>query len=187
MYSRLRVHFIIGGALILALSCVVFAQGGGSQSELSPLQRLDVMRSKLDSMRRSLNSAIAALDAQSGKSDKDKKNLDDPAQRLRGLDRDVGTLLSEVNDLRGKQERAERYDQTALDRLETAVKELDTRVQGGLQSTAASRAASATAGTTKQPKKKKGKFLGLFGGGDNDKYEELTGTVAPGRDRVLFE
>ena len=187
MHSRLRVQFIIGAALILALSCVVFAQGGGPQSELSPLQRLDVMRSKLDSMRRSLNSAISALEAQSGKSDKDKKNPDHPAQIMRGLDKEVGALLSEVNDLRGKQERSERYDQTALDRLETSVKELDAKVQAGLQSTAASRAVSVNAGTAKQPKKKKGKFLGLFGGGGDDKYEELTGTVAPGRDRVLFE
>jgi len=36
-------------------------------------------------------------------------------------------------------------------------------------------------------KKKKGRFFGLLGGGGDDKYEELTSTVAPGRDRVLFE
>ena len=59
----------------------------------------------------------------------------------------------------------------------------------GLQATAGARAAngSQNVASTQQKKKKKGKFLGLFGGGSDDKYEELTGTVAPGRDRVLFE
>ena len=77
-------------------------------------------------------------------------------------------------------------DPTLLDQLETQVAELNTRVESGLQATASARAgASASAAPAK--KKKKGKFLGIFGGGDNDKYEDLTGTVAPGRDRVLFE
>ena len=34
--------------------------------------------------------------------------------------------------------------------------------------------------------KKKKKFLGIFGGGGSDEYEELIGTVTPGRDRELF-
>ncbi len=188
MHSRFSAYLVICAALILGLGSSAFAQGGGSQSDLSPLQRLDVMRSKLDSLRRSLNSAISALEAQSGsQSEKEKKNVDDPRQRLRGLDKEVGSLLSEINDLRGKQERSERYDQTALDRLEASVLDIDTRVQRGLQATASVRTTAANPKTTSTGKKKKGRFFGLFGGGDNDKYEELTGTVAPGRDRVLFE
>src|SRR6185503_18632774 len=45
---------------------------------------------------------------------------------------------------------------------------------------------TAAVSTAAPKKKKKGKFFGLFGSGD-EKYAELTGTVAPGRDRVLFE
>ncbi len=188
MHCRSSVHLVICAVLIVGLGSAAFGQAGGSQSELSPLQRLDVMRSKLDSMRRSLNSAIAGLEAQGAtQSDKEKKNADDPRQRLRGLDKEVGSLLSEINDLRGKQERSERYDQTALDRLETSVLDMDTRVQRGLQATASVRTTAANAKTAPKGKKKKGRFFGLFGGGDNDKYEELTGTVAAGRDRVLFE
>ena len=38
-----------------------------------------------------------------------------------------------------------------------------------------------------RPKEKSGRrFFGLLPGKKNDKYEELTGTVAPGRDRALF-
>lgn len=189
MHSRFSAHLVICTALILGLGSVAFAQGTSAQSDLSPLQRLDVMRAKLDSSRRSLNSAISALESQSGsQSEKEKKNPDDPRQRLRGLDKEVGSLLSEINDLRGKQERSERYDQTALDRLETSVLDIDARVQRGLQATAGVRTTAANSDTaSKNGKKKKGRFFGLFGGGDNDKYEELTGTVAAGRDRVLFE
>src|SRR6266508_4376649 len=62
MHSRFSAHLLICAALILALASVALAQGGGAQSELSPLQRLDVMRSKLDSMRRSLNGAISSIE-----------------------------------------------------------------------------------------------------------------------------
>jgi hypothetical protein len=64
---------------------------------------------------------------------------------------------------------------------------LNTRVQAGLQATASARTGVATAATSPTRKKKKGRLFGLLGGGGDDKYEELTGTVAPGRDRVLFE
>jgi outer membrane protein assembly factor BamD len=179
MNSRFSSQLIICAALILSLT-----GGALAQSELSPLQRLDVMRSKLDSMRRSLSSAISSMPAPN---EKDKKNLDDPRERLRSLDKEVGSILSEVNEVRGKQERSERYDATVLDRLETSVADINTRVQAGLQATASARTASANTGSPSSKKKKKGKFLGLFGGGGDEKLEELTGTAAPGRDRVLFE
>jgi len=188
MHFHFRARLIICAALILGTFGATFAQGGGSQSDLSAIQRLEVMRSKLESLRRSLNGAISALESQRGtQSDKEKKNLDDPRQRLRSLDKEIGSLLSEVSDLRGKQDRSERYDGTALDRLETAVSELDKRVQVGLQETASVRTAAVNSGSAQKGKKKKGRLFGLFGGGGDDKLEELTGTVAPGRDRVLFE
>lgn len=168
-------------ALVFGLPKTGVAQRPGGQTELSTSQRLDVMNSKLDSMRRSLNSALKAMDDKS----KDKKtNADDPVVRLKGLEKEVSTLTSEVADIRSKHDKAEKYDTTAVDRLETSVAELNTRVETGLQQTASARTASTTGSSDK--KKKKGKFLGLFGGGD-DKYAELTGAPVAGRDRVLFE
>ncbi len=186
----MRSRFIAVSALCVAVGLGVFssalAQGGGKgASDLSPVQRLEVMRSKLESMRRSLSSAIDSLPAKG--TDKEKPNPDDPRERLRGLDKEVGSILSEVNDIRGKQDRAERYDTTVLERLETSVVDIEVRVQAGLQATAGARSASSTAATGTSKKKKKGKLFGLFGGGGDEKYAELTGTVAPGRDRVLFE
>lgn len=172
----------LGLALSLSMFVTAFAQGGKQQSELSAAQRLDVMRSKLESMRRSLNSAISTLEP------KDKKDSpDDPRARLQGLEKEVNAILSDVNNLRAKQDRSERYDATELDRLETSVLDIDTRVQAGLQGTASARTAAVASAAPAKKKKKKGKFFGLFGGGGDDKYEELTGTVAAGRDRVLFE
>lgn len=184
MQSRLRVHVIICAALIVALASTAFAQAGGTRSDLSPLQRLDIMRSKLEAIRRSLNSATASMEPKSG-ADKEKKNPDDPRERLLGLDKEASSILSEANDVRGKQERSERYDQTVLDRLEASVAELNTRVDAGMQATAGARTSAVSTAPAK--KKKKGRFFGLLGGGGDNKYEELTGTVATGRDRVLFE
>src|SRR6185436_13375740 len=99
-------------ALVFCLSNNTFAQSGIKTSELSPVQRLEVMRSKLESLRRSLAGAINSLPAKT--TDKDKADPDDPRQRLRGLDKEVGSILSEVNDIRGKQDRAERYDTVIL-------------------------------------------------------------------------
>ena len=183
MHSRLSAHLLICAALVLALAATALAQGG-AQSELSPLQRLDVMHSKLDAMRRSLTSAISAMEPQRAG---EKKNPDDPRERLRGLDKEAGSLISEVNEIRGKQERSERYDPTTLDKLEASVTDLNTRVQAGLQSTASARKSVSATAAAPPRKKKKGRFFGLLGGGGDDKYEELTSTVAPGRDRVLFE
>ena len=183
MHSRFSARLVICATLVLALAATALAQGG-AQSEQSALQRLDVMRSKLDLMRRSLNSAISSMAAQS---EKEKKNPDDPRERLRGLDKEVASILTEVNEIRGKQERSERYDPTILGRLETSVAEINTRVEAGLQATASARAGASSSSAAPAKKKKKGRLFGLLGGGDDDKYEDLTGTVAPGRDRVLFE
>jgi TolA-binding protein len=176
--------------LILAAFCALLfwlpapgvAQQRQGQTELSTVQRLDVMSSKLDHMRRSLNSALAAMPEDKSKG----ANADDPAVRLKSLEKEVGSVMSEVNDIRSKNDKAEKFDATALDRLETSVAELNTRVETGLQQTASARGASGAVASADKKKKKKGKFLGLFGGGD-DKYAELTGAPVAGRDRVLFE
>src|SRR5829696_3298364 len=112
---------LVAGALpIGALRASAAAQ---DSSQLTPIQRLDVMRSKLDTMRRTLNSAIAGLNSKDKGSE---ATADDPRTRLGGLEKEAGKLLGEIADLRGKQERAERYDPTELDKLEAAVTELDT-------------------------------------------------------------
>ena len=174
-------------ALVFGLPNTGFAQQQrpGGQTELSTAQRLDVMSSKLDLMRRSLNAAVNAIEDKNSK-DKDKKaNPDDPVVRLKGLEKEVSSVNSEVNDIRNKNDKAEKFDSTAVDRLETSVAELNTRVETTLQQTAGLRnATGANAGDKK--KKKKGKLFGLFGGGD-DKYADLTGAAVAGRDRVLFE
>ncbi len=185
MKSRFSI-LVVFCALVFGLPMSGFAQRTGGQTELSTTQRLDVMASKLDLMRRSLASAINVLEDKS-KDTKDKKaNADEPVVRLKGLEKEVASLMSEVNDIRSKNDKAEKFDTTALDRLETSVAELNTRVETGLQETAGARNAKATAGNTDKKKKKKGRFFGLLGGGE-DKYADLTGAAVAGRDRVLFE
>ena len=189
--------------VVLFVMCAVLALGAAAspasvhgqqkksndpQNTLTPYQRLEVMRSRLESMRRTLNGAIAGLNAKD-KGDKD-TSPDDPRTRLRGLEKEVGSLLSEVSDTRGRQERAEKFDNSELDKLEAAVAELSERVDAGMRATAGERRATNTdTAATNDTKKKKGPgFFGrLLGRGDGDKYDELVGTVAPGRDRVLFE
>ena len=182
MYFR-RPALIAVSAILLTcfVATAVFAQGS---SDATPIQRLDVMKSRLDTMRRSLNNAISSINAND--SDGKTASPDDPRSRLRGLEQEASSILNEVQNTRSKVERSERLEAGLLDRLETSVTDLNTRVEAGLLSTASARNATTT-GSTRPKKKKKRGFLGLFGGGGDDKYEELTGTVAPGRDRVLFE
>ena len=177
-----RFKALVVFCVLLAVAPAVLAQR--TQTEQTTVQRLDVMTSKLESMRRGLNSALSVMDS-SNKNKDNKPNADDPFVRLKGLEKEVGSTLSEVNDIRAKNDRAEKYDPTAIDRLESAVTELSGRVESGLQATASARTGAAAA-TASSPKKKKGKFLGIFGGGD-DKYADLTGAAVAGRDRVLFE
>src|SRR5712692_3726644 len=152
------------GVLTLSCATATFAQGSKNsiQSGQSNMQRLDVMRSKLEAMRRSLDSAIAAMNARDT-GDK-KKNPDDPRERLRGMDKEVGSVLSEVNDLHSKEDKSEKYDSSKLDTLEESVAELNTRVEAGLQATAGARKAgsSDTTVSNRPPKPEKGKRR-LFG------------------------
>jgi outer membrane protein assembly factor BamD len=63
---------------------------------------------------------------------------------------------------------------------------LRTRVDAALLETASARANLESPEGKPREKKKKKKFLGIFGGGGSDEYEELLGSVTPGRDRELF-
>ncbi|HWS87025.1 MAG TPA: outer membrane protein assembly factor BamD [Pyrinomonadaceae bacterium] len=166
-----------------ALRAAAAPQGS---SQLTPIQRLDVMRSKLDVMRRTLNSAIAGLNAKEKAAE---ATADDPRARLGGLEKEAGKLLSEIAEVRGKQERAERYDTSVLDKLEAALADLEPRVQAAMRDTMRDRAAAPPAAEKDDKKKKKGPgFFGrILGRGGDEKYDELVGTVAPGRDRELFE
>jgi outer membrane protein assembly factor BamD len=177
--------------LVIGLCAPVLAQQQqqqqNPQGDGSPQQRLEVMRQKLETMRRSLSSAQTGLKQEAEANDEkiDKKAADTPLARLKGLEKETGSMLSNVNSLRGKIERAEKYEADELTQLETAVYELQKRVDDTLLETASARRAEYTKGAPRE-KKKKGKFLGIFGGGGTDEYEELIGSVAPGRDKELF-
>jgi outer membrane protein assembly factor BamD len=183
MKSRFFI-LVVFCAVVFVLPAAVFAQKPSGQTELSTNQRLDVMSSKLDSMRRSLSSALNAMEDKT-KDSKEKKNADDPVVRLKGLEKEASSLMSELNDIRSKSDKGEKFDPTSVDRLEASVAELNTRVETGLQETASARKASVATNSTSK-KKKKGRLFGLFGGGE-DKYADLTGAAVAGRDRVLFE
>lgn len=174
--------------LMVASSALAFSQGNKSQTQsgLSNVQRMNVMRSKLEAMRRSLESAISSINA---KDSNDKtKAADDPRERLRSLAKEVASVSSELNDIRVKEEHAEKYDASKIETIEASVTDLNTRVEAGLQATASARTSGDQLNPNYQQKPEKGKrrLFGLLPGKSADKYTELTGSVAPGRDRVLF-
>ncbi|HEX8127514.1 MAG TPA: outer membrane protein assembly factor BamD [Pyrinomonadaceae bacterium] len=164
------------------------------ESEGTATQRLEVIRQRLDTSRRTLNGAIAGLNAAGDdkqKKDKDKKATDDPASRLRGLEKEINSLQKDVAEQRGKLDRGEKYEISDVEKLEAAAAELNGRIETALQATAGARreAAVASGGSTSKTNKKKPGFFGrLLGRGDDDgEYDELVGGIAPGRDRQLFE
>jgi outer membrane assembly lipoprotein YfiO len=173
--------------VVAAFSMSVFAQA--KPGDGTPSQRLEVMRQKLDTMRRSLTSAASVLrnenkSDETKKDDKDKRET--PLGRLISLEKDASSLMSEVNSLRGKVDRSDKFEMSEIDQLEGAVSELLGQVDKAQLETATARAESdSPVGKAREIKKKK-KFLGIFGGGGNDEYDELIGSVSPGRDRELF-
>ena len=192
MHSRHIASLILCAIFVFSAAGALFAQHTtGAQTDITPSQRLEIMRSRLETMRRSLNSAIAATNSEDAGQKKEKKASasDDSRARLRGLEQEVSSIIAEVYAARTKLDRHERLDDGLLDKLEAAITDVDTRVQAGLRATSGERNTNTVAerkGSNKK-KKKGGLFSRLLGRGDDDKYEELTGTVAPGRDRVLFE
>src|ERR1044072_396915 len=83
-FMKYRLSTLLGFCILLAIAPAALAQR--TQTELSTPQRLDVLTSKLESMRRSLNSAISAMNPQKNNKDA-KQNADDPVVRLRGLEK----------------------------------------------------------------------------------------------------
>ena len=145
---------VLGGFVVPAGVVVVRAQqqpAAARRGEGTPAQRVGVMRSRLEALRRSLNSAIATLNT--GGEKKDAKPADDAASRLRGVEREVGQLLSEVNDTGGRVERAEKFDPADIDRLEAAVADLNERGEKALQETASERRTAASAAPASDKKK----------------------------------
>ncbi len=159
-----------------------------AQNTSTPTQRLQIVREQLDQMRRSVDSAISVLkdDNEGDKTKKDDKSkLETPLGRMKGLEKEISSLSSDVNSLRGKIDRSEKYEFKEIESLEEAYANLKTRVDAALLETAIARANPASDVGTPREKKKKKKFLWIFGGGD-DEYEELLGSVTPGRDKELF-
>ncbi len=173
-----------GYFLVLA----VFATMGLAQgrSDATPTQRLEVMRQKLDTMKRSLSSASSVLRTEDKDVKGDKDDPETPLGRLISLEKETSGLQNEVNSMRGKVSRADKYEISDIDSLEDRVALLQSRVDNTLLDTADARAKIVSdVGKPRELKKKK-KFLWLFGGGGSDEYEELIGNVTPGRDRELF-
>lgn len=177
--------------LLSFLLLLAFVSAGIAQTKPgdgTDLQRLEVMREKLERVRRSLSSVISVL-KEENKEDKarkdDEKKLETPLGRLVALEKDGSRLNSDVNSLRGKVDRGEKYERSDVDTLEQSVNEFQGRADTAQLEVAAGRANPASTIGNAREKKKKKKFLGIFGGG-TDEYEELLGSVVVGRDRELF-
>ncbi|MGI8555369.1 MAG: outer membrane protein assembly factor BamD [Pyrinomonadaceae bacterium] len=177
---------VLGLFLIFSVVVPNLAQQNKEQ-EGSPTQRLDIARSKIDSMRRSLSGAISAF-KDNGKEKKkdDKSNLETPVVRLKSLEKEAAGVQSQISNLIGKIDHSEKYDVSEIGQIEAAVSDLQTRTDNIITETAKDRAAPVSNVGKPRELEKKGKFLGIFGRGGNKEYENLIGTVTPGRDRELF-
>src|SRR5688572_9381728 len=124
-------------AVIAAFSVQVFAQA--KPGDGSPSQRLEVMKQRLETIRRSAASAACVL-KEEGEEDKKKESVDTPIARLRSIEKEASTLQSDVNSIRGKVDRSEKYEASEIDQLEAAVAELQTRAEAVQVETAQARA-----------------------------------------------
>lgn len=176
-------------SLIILLAGFSSAIGQNRPGDGTDTQRLDVMRDKLERIRRSLSTVISVL-KEENKEDKtkkdDEKKLETPLGRLVALEKDGSRLSSDLNSLRGRMDRGEKYERSDLDTLEQSVNEYQARADTAQLEVASTRATPVSNLGQPREKKKKKKFLGIFGGGGSDEYEELLGSVQVGRDRELF-
>ncbi|MBK8467354.1 MAG: outer membrane protein assembly factor BamD [Chloracidobacterium sp.] len=176
-------------SVLVMIGLVATGLGQAKPGDGTASQRLDVMGQKLTIMRRSLNSLVSVLkdENKADKSKKDEKEKPDtPLNRLIALEKDAARLQSDVNSLKGKVDRGEKVENSEVDSIEQSVAELQIRVEAAQLETATTRALPTSNVGKPRDKKKKGKFLGIFGSGDSDEYEDLIGSVSPGRDRELF-
>ena len=163
MFFRKNIFVLLSLFIVFSFVLPGFAQtkGDGTIS-----QRLEVMRQKLETMRRSVNSAIGVLkdDSKADKTKKDDKTvLDTPYGRMKSLEKEVSTMQSDVNNLRGKVDRSEKYDASDVDQTEQAVNQLNTRVDNALTETAKQRAIpTSEVGKQREVKQKTKKFLWLI-------------------------
>jgi outer membrane protein assembly factor BamD len=175
---------MLAAAVVFAVPHFVGAQAKPGDGTAS--QRLEVMRQKLETVKRSAASSISVL-RDEGEGDKAaKENPESPLNRLRAVEKEASSLQSEANSLRGKADRSEKFEASEIDQLEERVRELQVRAEAVLVETASARANPDSNVGSPREKKKKKKFLGIFGGGGDDEYDELIGSVTPGRDRELF-
>lgn len=184
--DRKRAFF---GLTILILAFAATSFGQAKPGEGTDSQRLEVMRDRIERLRRGLNSGITVL-REENKDDKskkdDEKKVDTPLGRLISLEKEGSRLQSDINNIRGKIDRGEKYEKGDIASLEQSVAEYQGRVDAAQLETAQARAVPDSPVGKEREKKKKKKFLWIFGGGGSDEYEELLGTVAPNRDRELF-
>ena len=176
-------------AIMLGLLFVLSFAVAPVLAQNTPVQRLEIMRQKTETMRRSLDSAMSVLkDDKKEKNKDDKSALETPLSRLKALEKDTSRIQSEINNLRGKLDRSEKYEISDVDQLETSVGELQTRVDNALTETASARANPASdVGKPRDVKEKTKKLLWIIPiGKERDEYEELIGNVTPGRDKELF-
>lgn len=184
--------FIRNSVIASAIAILGFSLTAAAQvrpGEGSPAQRLEVLKGKLETIRRSAASAASVLktEGKDEKTDKSaKENPDSPVARLKSIEKEAANLQSEVNSLRGKVDRSEKFEVSEIDQLEASVADLRSRADAVQIETAQARSAPDSNVGKPREKKPKKKFLGIFGGGGNDEYEDLIGSVSPGRDRELF-
>ncbi|CAN5867632.1 hypothetical protein BH20ACI4_BH20ACI4_31510 [soil metagenome] len=181
--------YIKSKAILLSFLIILsFVFTASAQNTATPAQRLQIVKEQLDQMRRSLDNAISVLKEEKDEDkdkNKDKSDLETPLGRMKSLEKEASSLSSDVNSLRGKVDRSEKYEMSDIEDLEEVFANLKTRAERAFQDTAIARANPVSPEGTPREKKKKKKFLWIFGGGD-DEYEELLGTITPGRDKELF-
>ena len=79
--------------LVFAAGSLLAVAGQNVGGDGSTAQRLEVLRQKLETIRKSAVSAASVLEKEDKASKADKKNVDTPLGRLRGVEKDASRLL----------------------------------------------------------------------------------------------
>src|SRR5690349_13901576 len=99
-------HRIIVSLVSIALLATATLAQNNAGGDGSIAQRLEVMRQKLETIRRSATSAASALKQETKDEGKDegdnKEKLDTPYNRLKAIEKEADRLRNDVNSLRNK-------------------------------------------------------------------------------------